>query len=36
MIEAARRDFCARAGLDAEMFFSDAFVPSGDAEVELA
>lgn len=32
MIEAAQRDFCAKAGLDPEMFFSDAFVPSGDAE----
>ncbi|WP_157016881.1 FAD-binding oxidoreductase [Mesorhizobium xinjiangense] len=32
MIEAARRDFCAKAGLDPDLFFSDAFVPSGDAE----
>lgn len=30
MIEAAHADFCAKANLDTENFFSDAFVASGD------
>lgn len=33
MIDAARRDFTARADLDPDLFFSDAFVPSGDEAV---
>lgn len=32
MIEAARLDFNAQGGLGLDAFFSDAFVPSGDAE----
>lgn len=36
MIEAAKSDFCAEARLDPEMFFSDAFVPSGDVDAVSA
>jgi CDP-4-dehydro-6-deoxyglucose reductase/3-phenylpropionate/trans-cinnamate dioxygenase ferredoxin reductase subunit len=34
MIAAAQQDFIAKSGLPPDAFFSDAFVPSGDAEAE--
>lgn len=36
MIDAAQRDFIDKAGLRSDAFFSDAFVPSGDAEAETS